>query len=267
MNVSPRRPLRQESTHKEEKIPKSNYNKYLKQIHKFVFAPAQLKICIYLGALILFSLLKEIDFVPTSYFQSKKNILNVYFVKFGWGWTLVVMIPFILLTSQLYLNENSYKRLGKNILRLIVSTLLWWVWTTTFEYLDQLTGECESGNFLTKRECRANENDWINSTDISGHTFLLIHSLLFIIEEIKLFTSWIQKERTRSSRSSNKTIKTILSLNIILIGSLAFIWEVMLISTFLYFHTFMHKFIAAVIAIISWYFSYNHFYKRLGLNH
>jgi hypothetical protein len=265
MNISPRRPLRQESTQKHEKS-KTNFEKHLKKVHKFIFAPVQLKIWIYLSALILFSLLKEIDYVPSSYFQSKKNILNVYFVKFGWGWTLAVMIPFIILTSQLYIDENSYKRLGKNILRLTVSTLFWWLWTSIFEYIDHQTGECESENFLTKRECRANENDWINSIDISGHTFLLIHSLLFITEEIKLFTQWIRNQRAQS-RNSNRIIKTYLSYNLILIGILAFVWEIMLISTFLYFHTLLHKILAAIVAIFSWYFSYNHFYKRVQLNH
>ncbi|KAI4823241.1 hypothetical protein KUCAC02_011845 [Chaenocephalus aceratus] len=45
------------------------------------------------------SVLKELELVPQTYFSSTRNALNVYFVKVSWGWTLLLLTPFLLLST------------------------------------------------------------------------------------------------------------------------------------------------------------------------
>jgi hypothetical protein len=93
-------------------------------LKKFVFTPTHVKIGVYFVALLLCSLLKDFQQVPITYFSSKTNVFNVYFVKLAWGWTLVLMVPFVFMTSSVYTGGNPLS-IRKHLSRIVVATFLW----------------------------------------------------------------------------------------------------------------------------------------------
>lgn len=251
---------------------------------KFVFAPTHVKIGIYFGLLLLCSLIKDFNLAyHKTYLAQKSNILNVYFVKFGWFWTMLVTIPFITMTSMVYTGGNL-SLVRKNLLRLVVATFIWYFSTSLFDYVDSKTGYCMLAVYRTKYECKSNSYDWVNGFDISGHTFILMHALFLMLEEAKVFNSWesfrkkidemINREENKDSSSTDSSeisgyrraqywfqrLTPYIKLNFIIMALLALLWEVMLITTFLYFHTIMHKLLAACTAILAWFCTYNVWY-------
>lgn len=239
------------SLHKDKDEKSSNDKKQID--NKIRSDPIYSMIGFYFLALVIFSLLRELEYVPSSYFGTKKNILNIYFAKLAWGWTLLVSVPFIIMTSYL-LSNGKIKEVGKGILRIIVATAIWFVCTYLFEYLDNSTGKCTNQQLLSKRDCRMSKHDWIDSFDISGHTFLLMYSLLFFYEEVQAYFKF--KEMLKGTQNKNTLLQQFVKINFFLIALLAIIWNVILVSTFLYHHTISHKLVAAVIAVFFWFVSY-----------
>ncbi len=75
---------------------------------KFVFAPTHIKIGIYMSALVVCSLINDFNIIGRDmYLAQKGNFVNVYFVKLGWLWTLLVCTPFVLMTSIVYTGFNK----------------------------------------------------------------------------------------------------------------------------------------------------------------
>jgi len=57
-----------------------------------------IKLTIYIALLFIVSMLTDHFPFPKSYFSDKRNFLNQYFVKLGWGWTCSVVGLFIYFT-------------------------------------------------------------------------------------------------------------------------------------------------------------------------
>ncbi|CAF0707118.1 unnamed protein product [Brachionus calyciflorus] len=252
---------------------------------RIVLCPVYVKIGIYLIALIICSVIKDFQFFPhTSYFSNKKNFFNKYLVKLGWAWTLSAITPFILMTSAIYNNLN-FNLIKNHLMRILIASLFWFIVTYIFDYIDGQTGSCTSRAIKTKILCKTNKHEWINGFDISGHTFILMHSLFFMNEESKVFSNldhYYKKlidrldkhDQNADSLSVNpcyrskklyETLLPFIKLNFIFIGFLSLIWEVMLLSTCLYFHTMMHKVLAAFSAIAIWFLTYKTWYENKNL--
>jgi hypothetical protein len=253
---------------------------------RFVFAPTHVKIGVYFGALLVGSFLKDLNFfTQSSYLAQKSNVFNKYFVKLGWAWTLAVCTPFITMTSIVYTgcNQNSIR---KNLFRLAVATVIWFVFTGVFDIIDSFTGNCIKPTHKTKVECKLNRHEWINGFDISGHTFILMHSLFLMLEEVRIFNQWDSfhkklEEKLRNNDNSNispysedpieraefwfKKLTPYIKLNFFLMALLALLWEAMLFSTFIYFHTIMHKLVAASFAVTCWFLTYKTWYANKEL--
>ena len=246
---------------------------------KFVFAPTHIKIGLYICTLILGSFLKDFNVInQKAYFASKHNLFNAYFVKFGWAWTLVVCVPFVFMTSVVYTGFNKiYVR--NNLARLLVATIIWFVFTKLFDMIDAKTGVCMVATLKSKYECKSNKHEWINGFDISGHTFILMHALFLMLEEVKVFNKWdeLRKKLNEIARRDEFTPSTerafywfniltpYIKINFFLMACLALLWEIMLLSTFLYFHTILHKLLAAFFAIILWFITYKCWYNDKNL--
>jgi hypothetical protein len=277
--ITGRRSLRSESikNKNKKKLPENSsikdffYMIILYILKKCVYTPTYIKIGIYMSALLVFSLLKDFQLVPITYFSSKSNIFNQYFVKIGWGWTLAVSVPFIAMTSCVYTAGNRYA-VCMHLMRTAIATAIWFIFTSIFEYIDVNTGRCSSKDFGSKYLCKSNKYDWVASFDISGHTFILMHSLFYLLEEIKIFYVWenikneIGKDDQELSERSKRVkvwynkLTPFIKINFILVSLLTLVWEIMLMATFLYFHTILHKIIAAFFAIICWFLTYKTFY-------
>lgn len=242
---------------------------------KFVFAPTHIKIGVYMSGLLVCSIIRDFHMIgPNLYFANKHNFFNVYFVKLGWLWTLTVCTPFVLMTSIVYTGFNKMY-IRNNLARLVVATLMWYFFTTVFDKIDQKTGKCLLETIRTKHECKSQNYEWLNGFDISGHTFILMHALFLMLEEVKIFNRWddLRKKLNDLASKNELTPSTekafywynlltpYIKINFFLMACLALLWEIMLLSTFLYFHTILHKVIAASFAIIVWFVTYRLWYN------
>lgn len=242
-------------------------------LKKCVYTPTHIKIGIYMVALLIGSFLKDFKMVPTTYFSLKSNIFNLYFVKLGWAWTLIVSIPWIVLTSCVY-SAGKRSIIVMHLTRTLIATVIWFICTSIFEYIDVNTGRCANVSYKTKWECKKFKENWIESFDISGHTFILMHSLFYLLEEIKIFYIWdnikseVRKDEEELSEKAKRVklwfykLTPFIKINFILISILTLLWEIMLLATFVYFHTTIHKLIAAIVAIICWFLTYKTFYLQ-----
>ena len=254
------------------------YIKILETI--FLRKPSYLVIFLWIWVIAL-SFIKETVTIPKSYFSNKKNLFNQFFVKQGWAWTLVVVGPYMIVSSFVYSAVSWKNSVLRSVIRLIIATALWYLWVQiVFRFIENITGICVnySGlpnlNITDKVECimLKNGHHW-NGFDISGHCFLLIYSLLIINSELQVQKNWIEIEQSLSNYilqiSKDSTVfkkRYLLTFDIIItlfiINCLLItIWFIMLSSTCLYFHTFFQKVLGAMCAIISWMVTYNEWFK------
>ncbi|KIW96382.1 uncharacterized protein Z519_03451 [Cladophialophora bantiana CBS 173.52] len=142
-------------------------------------------------------------FHSTNYFAGKRNILNVYFVKFGWFWTTLAFLVLQITTRPP--PASAHKHYIQSILRYGLVTVSW-ILTTQWCFGPALVdrsftitgGRCEPQliNNTGLEEavdmtviasgpaCKAAGGDWRGGHDISGHVFMLALSSAFLIYEI-----------------------------------------------------------------------------------
>lgn len=212
------------------------------------------------------SLLKELQLVPETYFSSSRNIFNLYFVKVSWGWTLLLLTPFVLLSNSSLNRDVSF--LSRRLLSLPVATAIWYVFTETFFYIEDATGSCFrtlsldasaalEADFTSKATCRRAGFHWLGQ-DISGHSFILTYSALFIMEE----TAPMAYLKTASISAFPRLV---LSLLYIALNGLMFLWVWMFCCTSLYFHSPLDKLLGTLCGLLGWYGTYRLWYlKRLS---
>ncbi|KAL1450834.1 hypothetical protein WDU94_003149 [Cyamophila willieti] len=154
----------------------------------YLMLKIQYRIAVYLGVLFGVSIIGDVLPYPKSYFSQSSHFLNQYFVKLGWGWTLISTIPFVVMTSYTYCCSDR-KQVGFHLLRLGVATFFWLFWTNMFQYIESIYGRCGDTKFTTRSKCLNAGSRW-SGFDISGHSFLLIYSVLIMIEESKPIQGW-----------------------------------------------------------------------------
>ncbi|XP_071451720.1 acyl-coenzyme A diphosphatase FITM2 [Hetaerina americana] len=259
-----------------------------------LFVDIKVKVVIYLGALFAVSLIADVIPFPKTYFSKNNNILNQYFVKLGWAWTLAVTVPFVVITSITYCCGNRQK-VCRQLLRICVGTFMWFFWTKLFAYIESSYGRCIGRGASvpqSKYSCTKNGFLW-NGFDVSGHAFILIHSSLTIIEEARAINGWegikdmirneehkrLSGEKEEYEKSPLKGLSHLEFYNLklyygkftpyvrglfIAMTCMVVLWDVMLISTILYFHIMVEKFISGAIAIIVWFVTYQWWYSSLS---
>lgn len=210
--------------------------------------------------------------LPGSYFSNRKNFFNVYFVKKGWGWTLVLLSGYI---SSLLIKQkvNNWHTFYKHLSRLGVTTVLWFIFTTAFEIIENYTGAClGEANLLYKNVCIKKEFLW-DGFDISGHCFLLAFCILIINEELNCSTNILTCNHNGVVHSTEpnrgKGIRVIFGIRIreevfeqaiewlgFILLLLMVLWEIMLFFTCLYFHTLSQKLLGFSLGALSFYASY-----------
>jgi hypothetical protein len=188
---------------------------------------------IYLCVSILFSLLvigsfvKEYVQLQPSYFSNKYNPLNQYFAKYSWGWTTT---PLTLYFLVLIASNYSEGYIG---MRSVVYGTIYWIFATrTFNAVYVSFGACQKKENLNYESCKS---DWMGP-DISGHSFLLIHSICWILTNYSLI---------RRFELFSKLLRIYYLLLIIF-------WMLMLAVTSLYFHTITEKVYGALAAVLFW---------------
>lgn len=254
---------------------------------KIIFFNTKLRVGLYIAGLFLSFIFDVLPF-PKSYFSRTDNIFNQYFVKIGWGWTLLLTIPFVLLTSFTYCCGNR-KMVLAHLSRLGVATAVWFAFTKMFSLIEVNIGKCSKASLKTKTVCISEGFFW-HSLDISGHAFILMWSALVIIEEARVINGWESiKDMIRNeahSRSTNEAdiaspLKKLTDNEFVIMRSsynnftiyvkalfismtvLTIIWDLMIVSTLLYFHIMIEKLIAGLLAALMWIVTYNYWYVKL----
>ncbi|GAB0089907.1 fat storage-inducing transmembrane protein [Sergentomyia squamirostris] len=254
---------------------------------KIIFFDINLKVALYLGSLFLVSLIGDFMPYPRTYFARSDNLFNVYFVKIGWFWTLLLTLPYTFITSWIICCGDSKRMLKHHIVRIAIATAFWWIWTKFFNVIETTYGRCTDKRFDTKSSCLKAGFLW-NGFDISGHAFILIYSSLVLIEEARPIVSWEAiKEHLRNEEHNRSTQDTgaarnplsnlkdeeirrlsylytrytpLIRILFIAMTVLQLLWDVMLVGTMLYFHKMIEKVISGIIAILTWFFTYRFWY-------
>lgn len=256
---------------------------------KSLFFDTNIKVALYLGSLFLISIIADAVTVPKTYLSRSDNIFNKLFVKFAWGWNLTLLIPFVLFTSLIYCCGNRILMLKHHLIRLGIATFFWWFWTTLFNVIEAAYGRCSVLNFDTKAVCLQNGHVW-NGLDLSGHCFILIYGSLFAIEETRCIVNWdaikefIRLEEynrsTNDNRNSTNPLRNLsdaqlkhvkhhyekytpyIRILFVLIAVFQVLWDIMLVSTMLYYHIMIEKFLGGVAAILTWFITYRVWYSN-----
>ncbi|KAJ2492696.1 hypothetical protein IWW37_001142 [Coemansia sp. RSA 2050] len=186
---------------------------------------------------------------------SKRNPLNVYIAKFAWAWTtmlFVAMLPFATAPARV-------------LLRYSAATLYWLAMTRWFfgpPLFDRLFvhtgGECQMSMPASEKPysmsaCRRAGGAWAGGHDISGHCFLLLHSGLFLAEEVLapllLLLSSLEHRHTAASPATRRVL---LAATLGLDG----VWLLMLFFTAKYFHDVGELVSGSLLGIAYWFAVY-----------
>nr|XP_056701227.1 acyl-coenzyme A diphosphatase FITM2 [Euleptes europaea] len=203
------------------------------------------------------SLVKEWAPLPESYLSNKRNLLNVYFVKIAWAWTLWLLLPFIGITNY-HVTRNALVVL-RRLTALLVGTVVWYACTRVFLHIEDLTGSCYKSPALdalhrqhpSKLQCQQAGGFW-HGFDISGHSFLLSYCALMIVEEMAVMHS------LKTSR--NPRLHMVVSCLFLALSCLTVIWLFMFLTTAIYFHDFSQKLFGTSVGLMAWYGTYRVWY-------
>lgn len=157
----------------------------------------------------------------------KNHLLNVWFVKIGWFWVWLLLVPFVHLTAKIiqltpaeedgaeYIQEYTKVKLSVSVskaqaesakqqswyqeianffqsqhfFRLLISTVLFFTSTSIFTWYEEATSMCSISSINIKEDCIRSHHRW-SGFDISGHAFLLLFSNLIILEECGIMKGW-----------------------------------------------------------------------------
>ncbi|MEE6512164.1 hypothetical protein FKM82_019088 [Ascaphus truei] len=205
------------------------------------------------------SAVKEFSPLPKTYLSNKRNFLNVYFVKFSWAWTFWLLFPFIALTN--FMLTQSKRAVLRRLSSLLVGTVIWYICTRFFTYVEYVTGSCSVSETLFdiekkpdgKRACMLSGGYW-QGFDISGHSFLLPYCILMILEETAVIHA-IKLER-------DSKITVIINALFVALGVTSLIWVWMFFCTAIYFHDFWQKMIGTAFGVLGWYGTYKWWYIK-----
>lgn len=207
-----------------------------------------------------------------------RNPVNQYFVKFSWGWSLLVLVPTALITSVLYTAAMDWKMIGKHMGRLAVSHIIWFVVTSLFVAVDSATGTCADETTTERSACLKGGHRWYGF-DISGHVFLLTYCIFVLTEECAGIAAevWghyavllqeqkvgnkLLKEDLEQLSQWHQKAKWLVRVLEFLATIEVVLMAVMVCATALYFHTFVEKLLGYVFALVSWYLTYRWLYGK-----
>ncbi|KAK9728170.1 hypothetical protein K7432_001280 [Basidiobolus ranarum] len=212
----------------------------------------QLIILLYLGTAVLGSLVQYIHPLSDSYFSDKKNIFNTFFVKFGWGWTSLLYLPFVTIA----LAQTNLHKAAPFLFRWLLATLYWYFITQSFvgpsvsdRFFTLSGGTCSIDGVQDSFSCKVKGGRWTGGHDMSGHCMLLIHASLFLWEELRI--AWFDN-RLKSRINENVTSK-VLGIGLV---SLWFLWWWMLLMTNVYFHSLSEKISGVLFGFFYWFVAY-----------
>ncbi|OAQ26291.1 hypothetical protein K457DRAFT_47904, partial [Linnemannia elongata AG-77] len=199
-----------------------------------------------------------------SYFSNKRNILNMVFVKNGWGWTSITFLVYIAVVfgkALMNQQDNSFNTTPVALVRWGLATLYWWLISQwffgpgLFDRVFVMTGgSCSIDGHWSQYHCRRQGGNWAGGVDISGHMFLLTHAWLFLMEELSIFLNvpeaWTALQNRRTAKYAVWGILALTGL-----------WWWMLLMTSVYYHHLAEKLTGLFFGVLFWFGSYVTLYK------
>ena len=232
-----------------------------------IFRPLTFQLLLTILIVIICSLLKSWELAPISYLPAKNSVLNRYFAKFGWAWTMGLLCPFIYF---------RYKIWPHHLVRLLVATGVWYCITMTFVLVQSYTGTCKHARMrdASRRICVSGGYEWQEGHDVSGHIFLLLYAFLIIDEEVKSYGKGTQN-MGQASHFANASGDAVPNINYgqlanqsnmirviyLALRALSILWVIVLSLTALYYHHTYEKIIGAILAVFFWYLTYHVWYR------
>jgi hypothetical protein len=218
-----------------------------------ILSNVYLRMNIYLIGILVFSFLGDFlqDYQQYIYTARPDNVFNTYFVKFGWGWTSGLVISSAVLVGFTY---DGVRGALWSVARTAIATGIWYGFTTSF--------------VLIRAKLAPN-------FDASGHVFILVWSNLYMIEESKMYSGWDHlvglafdgeyfKVAPGSFLSHVQRCLKLMTLPVrlllILQALLSILWDVMLFSSVLFYHTWAEKLFAVALAVFVWLVLYSGLY-------
>lgn len=225
--------------------------------------------------------------------QNMTSFLDTIFIRDNMRMLICTMIYYLSISLfRLIQSMTSPERLKKSLQNngqcwLFISN---WFWNNFFHFQIELTNTSSLVNIA-------------KGFDISGHVFILIFSILIILEECAIMTGWeplgdrlhsLSMEYTNihltsmapnsicsvgrpfcNDLATNKRLfsswvrynchKNQIRVLFILITLLLIVWDFMLTQTAFFYHTFAEKILALIWAYSSWYFTYRFLFPLLHL--
>lgn len=232
------------------------------------------------------STLSTTSLIPKAipYFADKRNLFNQVFVKQAWAWTTAVWATFVLASFLPGVTppRRTQVVLLAHVRRYALATLYWWYLTQSTWFFGLVgpslshrvllyTGaECvpsalssDGGGMsaLVEGKCEGRKGDyWSGGHDVSGHTFLLVHSSLFLWETISpslpsLFPYFFPHAPRPSPAAAPASVRQpnpILQLATLPALALILLWWWMLLMTSLFFHSPVEKVSGMMFALAGW---------------
>ncbi|CAL4174055.1 unnamed protein product [Meganyctiphanes norvegica] len=200
----------------------------------------------------------EVEIPHIEFLTGKRSYFNQIFVKFGWGWTLSLLLLFQLCFIFIYSQRWLYLR---NIaIKTFFTTLFFYVWCQIiFPLVEEFNGECKyNGNIIdiSKRQCiKSPEHAYKSYFDISGHAYLMSYCVLILMHEAHQVEDLLKALRHPGKYENlvpcaPQFAAFLVAISFILITILTLLWDFMIIVTMIYFHTFTEIILGVILAIL-----------------
>ncbi|GAA5811373.1 hypothetical protein MFLAVUS_004807 [Mucor flavus] len=228
-----------------------------------VLKPHQLvSLILYPSTVFIAFLYSHIGNPPETYFSSKRNILNVFFVKVGWFWVTLVYFAYLYFVKSKSLQNT--RLFAQGTARYVFVTLYWYImtqWLFGPSFIDRIYvltgGKCSSflqdqgsseefAQVFQQQACRQLGGQWAGGHDVSGHCVMLIHASLFFWEEL----SWMFYNANAFIQM--KVHNRAQYFSIVAVLAIASIWWFMLFMTGVYFHGHFEILSGSIFGVLGW---------------
>ena len=220
---------------------------------------------------------KQMERYTPSRAADRRNWVNVYFVKLSWFWNTLCTVVVAASLS----NTVTWKRLSRFALRWALATCAWFAMSQWFfgaSFLERMHvasgAQCLANSVrVSDKLCRTRQRltadshpqlfdsfepgfstthksihaGWHGGMDVSGHTFVLTLSILYLAELV--VPCMTQRAIASMPRGPMRCLKTFSLYGTL---SLMVLWAFMLFTTSIYYHTTQEKVVAFLCALAVW---------------
>ena len=247
-------------------MPRAMKDNYLVRnaLHRTVHLPVHWKAPITMTFIAVLSIVAWLDLSPQwTFLSDKNNVVNSLLVKWSWGWSLLCLIPSVLITASLY-SGLQWREVVRHLSRLLVAHCVWFFTTQAFVSLDTAVGGCSDGSSRTRNKCLRQNSSW-DGFDISGHVFLLTYCAYVLTEEVSGLRLEVWERFSGHSQLPphlHTTLSPLAHCLELFAAALMTVWVVMTIATSLYFHSVLEKLLGGGCGWLAWLLTYDWLYGK-----